>query len=42
MREFNAIDQKVFYRKRFVTADTKWLIFSFEQIRMRESSMTYT
>ena len=30
MREFNAVDQKVFHRKRFITADTKWLIFSFE------------
>ena len=30
MGEFNAVDQKVFHRKRFITADTKWLIFSFE------------
>ena len=41
MREFNAVDQEVFRRKRFITADTKWLIFSFKQIRMCESSMTY-
>ena len=30
IRELNAVDQKVFHRKRFITADTKWLIFSFE------------
>ena len=42
MREFNAVDQKVFHRKMFITADEKWLIFSFDTVRMCESSMTYT
>ena len=30
MREFNAVDQEMFHRKRFITADKKWLIFAFE------------
>ena len=40
MREFNAVDNKVFYHKWLITAYAKWLIFSFEQIRMCKSSVT--